>query len=61
MHGGADGGGDSRVGGGGGQQCGGGAIVGGSAVGGVGRGLQPKNRPLHHKYKTPKLFELKQS
>ena len=46
--------------GGGGQQGGGGAIVGGSAVGGGGSSTS-KNRCSHHKYKTPKLFELKQS
>ena len=59
MHGGADGGGDSRVGVGG-QQGGGGAIVGGVSSGGVGSSTS-KNRCSHHKYKTPKLFELKQS
>ena len=37
-----------------------GAIVGGgSAVGGG--SSTSKNRCSHHKYKTPKLFELKQS
>ena len=38
---------------GGGQQWGGGLGVGGSST--------SKNRSSHHKYKTPKLFELKQN
>ena len=40
---------------GGGQQRGGGG--GGAAT----VGSQPMNRPLHHKYKSPKQFELKKS
>ena len=37
---------------------GGGAIVGGSTVEGS---STSKNRPSHHKYKSPKQFELKRS
>ena len=59
MHGGADGGGDSRVGVGATGRWGGNR--GGSAVGGGGGSSTSKNRCSHHKYKTPKLFELKQS
>ena len=59
MHGGADGGGDSRLGGN--RAVGGGNSGGGvSSGGGVGSSTS-KNRCSHHKYKTPKLFELKQS
>ena len=48
--------------GGGGNRAVGGSIVGGSAVGGGGGcSSTSKNRCSHHKYKTPKLFELKQS
>ena len=46
MHGGADGGGDSRVGGWGATGRWG-AIVGGSAVGGGGGGLQPLRTAVH--------------
>ena len=51
--------------GGGGQQWGGGNGVmgGGGNIGGstVGVSSTSKNRPSHHKYKSPKQFELKQS
>ena len=59
IHGGADGGdnsrvgGNSAVGGGGGNSGGGGQQLGG--------GLQPKNRSSHHNYRSPTQFELKQS
>ena len=33
----------------------------GVGVNSGGGGLQPKNRPSHHKYKSPKQFELRQS
>ena len=44
-----------------GQQRGGGmgAIVGGGST--VGVSSTSKNRPSHHKFKSPKQFELKQS
>ena len=57
------GGGDSRVGGVGGNRAVGGNSGGGVSSGGwgVGGSSTSKNRCSHHKYKTPKLFELKQS
>ena len=59
MHGGADGVATVGWGGWGGNRAVG-AIVGGSAVGGGGSSTS-KNRCSYHKFKTPKLFKLKQS
>ena len=44
----------------GGQQWGGGNSAMGAIVGGGGVFSTSKNRPSHHKYKSPKPFELKQ-
>ena len=63
VHRGADGegGGERQWGGGGGQQRGGGMEA---VVAGWGQQwefIQPLFRPSHHKYRSPKLLELKQS
>ena len=59
-HGGGGGGGGADGEGGDGQQWGGGQQRGGGGSK-AGVSLTSKNRPLHHKYKSPKQFELKQS